>query len=198
MSLSFIPSRKEALLATSVQFSHSVVSDSLRPHGMQHARLPCPIPIPGTCSNSCASSQWCHPPILSSVIPFSSCLQSFLASGSFPVSQFFVSGGQIIGASASASLLSMKSGLISFRMDWFDLLALQGSLKSLLQHNSSKASILWRSAFFMVQLSYPYVTIGQTIVLTRQTFAGKVMSLLFNMLSRLVIAFLPRCKCLLI
>ena len=90
------------------------------------------------------------------------------------------------------------SGLISFRMDWLDLLAVQGTLKSLFQHHSSKASILWHSAFFMVQLSHPYMTNGKTIALTRQTIVGKVMSLLFNMLSRLVIAFLPRSKCLLI
>ena len=89
-------------------------------------------------------------------------------------------------------------GLISFKMDWLDLLAVQGTLKSLLQHHSSKASILWCSAFFIVQLSHPYMTTGKTIALTRQTFVGKVMSLLFNMLSRLVIAFLPRSKCLLI
>ena len=89
-------------------------------------------------------------------------------------------------------------GLISFRMDWLDLLALQGTLKSLLQHHSSKASILWHSAFFIVQLSCPYMTTGKIIALTRRTFVGKVMSLLFNMLSRLVITFLPRRKCLLI
>ena len=89
-------------------------------------------------------------------------------------------------------------GLISFRMDWMDLLAVQGTLKSLLQHHSSKASILWHSAFFTVQLSYPYMTTGKTIALTRQTFVGKVMSLLLNMLSRLVITLLPRSKCLLI
>ena len=90
------------------------------------------------------------------------------------------------------------SGLISFRMDWLDLLAVQGTLKSFLQHHSSKASILWPSAFFVVQLSHPYMTTGKTIALTRWTFAGKVTSLLFNMLSRLVITFLPRSKCLLI
>ena len=89
-------------------------------------------------------------------------------------------------------------GLISFRMDWLDLLAVQGTLKSLLQHHSSKASVLWRSALFTVQLSHPYMTTWKTIALTRWTFVGKVMSLLFNMLSRLVIAFLPRSKCLLI
>ena len=100
--------------------------------------------------------------------------------------------------SFSLSPSNEYSGLISFRMDWFDLLAVQGTLKSLLQHHSSKASILWCSAFFMVQLSHPYMTTGKTIALTRRTFVGKVMSLLFNMLFRLVIAFLPRSKCLLI
>ena len=100
--------------------------------------------------------------------------------------------------SFSLSLSNEYSGLISFRMDWFHLLAVQGTLKSLLQHHSSKASILRQSAFFIVQLSHPYVTTGKTIALTRWTFVGKVMSLLFNMLSSLVIAFLPRSKCLLI
>ena len=90
------------------------------------------------------------------------------------------------------------SGLISFRTDWFDLLAVQGTLRSLLQHHSSEPSILWHSAFFIVQLSHPYMTTGNTIALTRCTFVSKVMSLLFNMLSRLVIAFLPKSKCLLI
>ena len=120
-------------------------------------------------------------------MPFSYCLQSFLASESFPISQLFASGGQSIGV----------SGLI-FRMDWLNLLAVQGTLKSLIPHHSSKASILRCSAFFIVQLSHPYMTTGKTIGLTRQTFVGKIMSLLFNMLSRLVIAFLPRSKCLLI
>ena len=96
--------------------------------------------------------------------------------------------------SFSISPSNEYSGLISFRIYWFDLLAVQGTLKSLLQHHSSKASILWRSAFFVVQLLHPYMTVGKTIALTRQTFVGKVMSLLFNMLSRLVITFLPRSK----
>ena len=113
------------------------------------------------------------------------------------MSQFFTLGGQIIRVSASV-LPHEYSGLISFRMDWFDLLAVQGTLKSLFQHHSSKASILWCSAFFIVQLSHPYMTTGKTTALTRQTFVGKVMSLLFNRLSRLVIAFLPRSKRLLI
>ena len=109
MSLSFIPSRKEALLATSVQFSHSVVSDSLRPHGPQHARPPCPSLTRRVHSNSCPLSQWCHPAISSSVIPFSSCPHSLPASESFPVSQLFASGGQCIGVSASASVLPMNT-----------------------------------------------------------------------------------------
>ena len=107
------------------------------------------------------------------------------------MSQFFASGGQSIGASTSSLVLSEYSGLISFRMDWFDLLSVQGTLKSLLQHHSSKASVLQCSAFFIVLLSHPYMTTGKTIALTRQTFVDKIMSLLFNMLSRLVITFLP-------
>ena len=174
------------------------MSDSLRPHGLQHTRLPCPSPTPRSYSNSCPLSQWCHPTISSSVVPFSSRLQSFPASGSFPMSLFFASGGQSIGVSASTSVLPMNSGLISFRIDWLDLLAVQGTLKSFLQHHSSKASILWHSIFFIVQLSHSYMTTGKTTALTRRTFVGKVMSLLFNMLSRLVITFLPRSKCLLI
>ena len=133
------------------------------------------------------------PTILSSVIPFFFCPQSFPASGSFPKSQFFASGGQSIGVfSFSISPSNEYLGLISFRTDWFDLLAVQGTLKSLLQRHSSKASILRCSGFFIIQLSHPYMTTGKTITLTRQTFVGKVMSLLLNMLSRLVITFLPR------
>ena len=110
------------------------------------------------------------------------------------MSQFFTSGGQSIGISTSVEY----SGLVFFRMDWLDLLSVQGTLKRLLQHHTSKASIHQGSAFFMVQLSHPYMTTGKTITLTRWTFVGQVMSLLFNMLSRLVIAFLPRSKSLLI
>ena len=138
------------------QFSRSVVSESLQPHWLQHARLPCPSPTPGNCSNSCLWSRWCHPTISSSVVHFY-CLQSLPASGSFPMSQFFPSGGQRIGVSAS----SEYSGLISFRIDWLDLLAVQGTLKSLLHHHNSKASVLWCSAFFMVQLAHPYMTTGK-------------------------------------
>ena len=174
------------------------MSDSLWPHGLQHARPPCPSPTPRVYSNSCPLSQWCHPTISSFVIPFSSCLQSLPASGSFQMSQFFTSGGQSIGVSASASVHPMNI------QGWFllgltgDLLAVQGTLKRLLQHHSSKVSIFWHSAFFMIQLSHPYMTTGKTIALTRWTFVCKVISLLFNMLSRLVISFLPRSKCLLI
>ena len=107
------------------------------------------------------------------------------------MSQFFASGGQNIGVQASTSVFSNEyTELISFRIDWLDLFAVQGTLKSLLQHYGSKASILWHSAFFMVQLPHPYMTTGKTIALTRWTFVGKVMSLLFNTLSRFVIAFL--------
>ena len=175
------------------------MSDSLWPHGLQHTRLPCPSPTPGTYSNSCPLHRWYYPTISSSVVPFSSCLQSFPASGSFSISQFFASSGQSIKSfSFSISPSKEYSGLIFFRMDWLDLLAVQGTLKSLLQHHNSKASILQCSAFFMVQLSHPYMTTGKTIALTRRTSVDKVMSLLFNMLSSLIIVFLPRSKCLLI
>ena len=178
-SISCHISKQKMSQFSSVQFSHSVVSDSLWPHELQHARPPCPSPTPGVHPNSCALSRWCHPAISSSVVPFSSCLQSLPVSGSFPVSQFFTSGSQSIGVSASASVLSMNI------QNWFPWISLQskGTLKSLLQHHSSKASILWRSAFFIIQLSHPYMTTGKTIALTRRTFVGKVMSLLFNMLS---------------
>ena len=172
------------------------MSDSLQPHGLQNARLPCPSPTPRACSNSCPWSWWCHPTISSSVIPFSSCLQPFLASGSFPVSQFFTSDGRSIGVSTSASVLPMNiQDWFPLGLTGFDFLVVQGTL---LQHHSSKASILQCSAFFTVKLSHPYMTTGKIIALTRQTFVGKVMSLLFNRLSNLVIAFLPRCKHLLI
>ena len=165
------------------------MSDSLLPHGLQHTRPPSPSPTPRVYSNSCSLSQWCHPTISSSVIPSSSDLQSFPALGSFQMSQFFTSGGQSIGGSASASPSKEYSGLISFRMDWWDLFAVQGTLKSLLQHYSSKASILRHSVFFTVHLSHPYMTTGKTIALTRRTFVGKVMSLRFNMLFQRVRVF---------
>jgi len=179
------------------------MSDSLQPHGLQHTRLPCPSPASGVCSNSCPWSQWCHQTTSSFVVPFFSCLPSSPGSGSFPMSQFFESDIDVKvpkywSFSFSINLSNEYLGLISFRMDWLDLLAVQGTLKGLLQHQSSEASILRRSALFMVQLSHPYMTTGKTIALTRWTFVGKIMSLLFNILSRLVIAFLPRSKRLLI
>ena len=134
------------------------MSDSLWPHGLQHTRSPCSSPTPGVYSNSCPLSQWCHPTISSSFVPFSSCPQCFPASKSFQMSQFFTTGGQSIGVSASASVFPTNFlGLISFRMDWLDLLAVQGTLKSLLQYHSSKASVLQCSAFFMIQRSHPYI-----------------------------------------
>ena len=175
------------------------MSDTLEPYGLQHTRLPCPLPSPGVCLNLGPSSRWCHPTISSSVIPFSSCLQSFPVSGSFQMRQFFTSGGQGIGTSASASVLSMNihdwfPEWMDFRMDWLYFLAVQGILKSLLQHHSSKESILRCSVFFIVQHSHPYMTTVKTIALTRWTCVDKVVSLLFNMLSRLVIAFVVRSK----
>ena len=182
----------------SVQFSRSVMSDSLWPHELQHARPPCPSPTPRVYSNSCPSSRWCHPAISSFVITFSSCPQSLPASGSFPMSQLFAWGGKCTGASASVSVLPMNTQDWS-PLGWTCWISLQSKgLKSLVQHHSSKASISWHSAFFTVQFSHPYMTTGKTIASTRQTIVGKVMSLLFNMLSRLFMTFLPRSKCLLI
>ena len=183
-------------------FSHSVMSCSLQPHGLKHARLPCPSLSPGAYSNACPLSWWCHPTISFSVAPFSSSLHSFPASGSFPwvIRVFFllIRWSKYWSFKFGISPPNEYTGLISFRINWFDLLAVQWTLKSLLQHHSAKASILRHSAFFIVQLSHPYLTTGKTIALTTRNFVGKVMSLLFNMLSRLVIAFLPRSKCLLI
>ena len=171
----------------SVQFSCSVVSDSLRPHELQHARPPCLSPTPRVSSNSCASSRWCHPAISSSVAPFSSCPQSLPASGSFPMSQLFAWGDQSIGVAASASVLPMNTQDWS-PLGWTGWISFQSKgLKSLLQHHCSKASVLRHSAFFIVQLSHPYMITGKTTALTRWTFVDKVMSLLFNMLSSLVI-----------
>ena len=130
-------------------FSCSVMSKSLQPHGPKHIGLPCPSPSPRAYSKSCPLSWWCHPTISSSIAPFSSCLQSVPKSGSFLMSQLFTSGGQSIGVSASASVFPINIQDCFFGIDWFDLLAVQGTLKSLLQHHSSKASILQCSAFFM-------------------------------------------------
>ena len=158
------------------------MSNSLRPHGLQHARPPCPSPTPRVYPNSCPFSRWYHPTISSSVIPFSSCPQSFPASGSFPMSQLFkwVRWPKYWSFTFNISPSNEHSGLI-FRMDWLDLLSVQRTLGSLLQHHSWKAWILRRSAFLIVQLSHPYMT-----TLTRWNFVGKVMPLLFNMLPRLV------------
>ena len=168
----------------------SAVSESLWPHGLQHARLACPSLSPGVCSNLYSLKQWCHPTTSSFVISFSCCLPFFQASGSFPMSRLFTSGGQNIEASASAS--SKYSGLISFRIDWFDLFAVQGILKSLLQYHSWKA----RAQPFLWPNPHIHTWLLEKPALTRQIFVSKVMSLFFNMLSRFVIAFLPRSKCL--
>ena len=136
-----------------------------------------PSPTPGACSNSCPSSQWCHPTMSSSVIPFSSCLQSFPASGSsLNESVLCIRWPKYWSFSFRISAPNEYSELIYFRIVWLDFLAVQGTLKSLLQHHSSKTSILQCSTFFTVQLSHPYMTTGKTIVLTRRTFVGKVMS----------------------
>ena len=159
------------------------MSKSLQPYGLQHTRLPCPSLSPRICSQLCPLSQWYHPTISSSLTLFSSCPESFPASGSFPMNQLFTSGGQSFGVSASASMnIDEYSGLISFTTHWFDLLAHQGILKSLLQHHNSKAWIIQHSAFLMVKLSDLHMTSGKTIAMTIQNFVGKVMSLLFHML----------------
>ena len=180
-----------------IVFSRLVVSDSLWPHRMQHTSLPCPSPSPGIHSNSCwmviPSSHLilCHSPLLLPSIFFN--IRVFSNE-----SALCIMWPNYWCFSFSISSSNEHLGLISFRMNGLDLLAVQGTLKSLLQHHSLKASILLHSAFFLVQLSHPYMTTGKTIALTRRTFVGQVMSLLFNMLSRLVITFLPRSKHLLI
>ena len=147
--------------------------NSLQPHRLQHARFPCPTPTPGAYSISCPWSRWYHPTISSSVVAFSSCLQSFPASGAFPMSQFFASGGQILEFHLQHQSFKWIFRMISFRMDWLDLLVVQGTLKSILQQHSSKASILQHSTFFIIQHSRAYMTTGKTIALNRQTFVGK-------------------------
>ena len=177
-------------------FICQVVSNCLWLHGLWHTKLLCPSLSPGVCSNSCPWSQWCHSTISSSV---------FLLPSVVPSIRFFSNESVLLirwpkywSFSFSISLSSEYSGLISLRIDWFDFFAVQGTLWSLPQHHNLKASILQFSAFFMVQLSHPYMTTGKTIALTRWTFVGKVMSLLFNMLSSFVIGFHPRSKQLLI
>ena len=151
----------------SVQFSHSVVFDSLRPHESQDARPPCPSPTPGVYSNSCPWSWWCHPAISVSVIPSSSCPQSFPASGSFPMSQLFTWGGQSIGVSASASVLPVNTQDWS-PLGWTGWISLQSKgVKESSPAPQFKSINLWCSAFFTVQLSHPYITTGKTIALTR-------------------------------
>ena len=181
-----------SVLLRLVQSNPSGMSDSLRPHGVQHTRPPCPSPAPGVCSNSSIE-------LVMSSNHFNLCHPLLLLASIFPSMRVFSNESALCirwpkywSFSFSISPFNEHSGLISFRMDWLDLPAVQGTLKSLLQHHSSKASILWCSVFFIVQLSHPYKTTGKMKALTRWTFVGKVMSLLFNMLSRLVITFLPR------
>ena len=181
------------------QFRCSVVSDSLQPHEPQHARPPCPSPTPGVDPNPCPLSQWCHPTISSSVIsPSPPALNLSQHQGLFQWVSSSHKVAKVLEFQLQHQSFQWTPRLISFRIDWLDLLSVQGTLQSLLQHHSSKASILLHSAFFIVQFSHSYMTSGKTIVLTRQTFVGKVLSLLFTMLSRLVITFLPKSKCLLI
>ena len=177
------------LFSASVLFSCSVVSDSLRPHGLQHSRPPCPSPTPRVYSNSS----------IELVMPSNHlilCCPLLLPPSIFPRIRVFSNESVLCirwpkywSFSFSISPSNEYSGLISFRIDWLDLLAVQGTSQSLLQHHGSKASILWHSAFFIVQLSHPYMTTGKTIALTRWTFVVKVISLLCNMLCRLVTAF---------
>ena len=174
------------------------MSNSLQPHGLQHTRLPCPSPTPRADSNWCPLSQWCHPTI-------SSCPPLLLPPSIFPSIRVFTNESVLpirwpkYWSFSSASVLPMniQDWFLLGRTGWISLQS-KGFSRVFLQHYSAKVSILRRSAFFIVQLSYPYITTGKTIALTRWTFVGKVMSLLFNMLSRLVITFLPRSKRLLI
>ena len=171
------PSSPVGQYCISVQSVSSVAQlcPTLQPCGLQHTRLPCPSPTSGAYSNLCPLSWWCHPTILSSVVPFFSCLQSFPTSGSFSSESVLrMRWPKYWSFSLTISPSNEYSGLISFRTEWLDLLAAQGTLKSLLQHHSSKASILRHSAFFMVKLSHPYMTTGKTIALTIWTFVGIV------------------------
>ena len=171
------------------------MSDCLWPHGLKHTRFPCPSPSTGACSNSCPLSWWCHPTISSPSLPAFNLSQHH---GLFYESALCIRWPDWWSSKFNISTFSEYSGLISFRIDWFYLLAVRGILKSLLQQHSSKASILRHSAFFMVQRSHPYMTTGKTIALTIWIFVDKAMSLLFNVLSKCVIAFFPRSKHLLI
>ena len=157
---------------SSVQFSCSAMSNSLWPPGLQHARLPCPSPTSGVYSNSCPLSQCCHPTISSNHLLLPSIFPRIRVFSSESV--LHIRWPKYWSFSFSISPSNEYSGLISFRMDWVDLLAVQGTLKSLLQHHSSKASILQHSAFFIVQLSHPYMTTGKIMALTRCTFLTKL------------------------
>ena len=174
------------------------MSNSLQFHGLWYTSLPCPSIFPRVCSNPCPSSQWCHPSISSSVAPFSSCLQSFPALGSFPMSQFFPSGGESIGVSASASVLPVNI------QDWFPLgwtgwISLQSKgLSRVFSNTTVQKHQFFGTRLSLVQLSHSHMTTGKTIALIGWTFVGKIMSPLFNILSRWVIVFLPRSKHLLI
>ena len=189
IQVSCIAGRSFTVWATSsVQSSHSAMSDSLQSHEPQHARPPCPSPTPGVHPNPCLWSRWCHPTVIL-------CRPLLLLPSVFPSIRGFSNESALRirwpkdwSFSFNISPSNEHPGLISFRMDWVDLLAVQGSLKSLLQHHSSKVSILLCLAFFVVQLSHPYMTTGKTIAFTRRTFVVKIMSLLFNMLSWLVIS----------
>ena len=173
-------SKRYSKLPSVSQFSRSVLSDSSRPHESQHARPPCPSPTPGVYSNSCPWIQWWHPTISFSVIRYSYHLQSSPATGHFLMSEF-ISVGQSIGVLDSASVLP-KNIQDWFLLGWTSWISLQSKeLSRVLSNTSSKASILQCSGFFLVQLSHPYMTTGKIIALTRWTFVGKVMSLLFNM-----------------
>ena len=184
---------------SSVQFSASIISNSLQHQGLQHARPPSLLPSPEVYPNSCPLSPWCHPTISSCVVPFNLALNLSQHQGIFKWVSSSHQVAKSIGVSASTSVLPVNTQDRS-PLGWTAWISLhsKGLLKSLLQHHSSKASILGHSAFFIVQLSHPYMTTGKTIALSRWTFVGKVMSLLFNMLSRLVVTLLPRSKCLLI
>ena len=160
------------LAVRSDQISPSGMSDSLPPHESQHARPPCPSPTPGVHSDSRPSSQWCHAAISSSVVPFSSCPQSLSASESFPISQLFAWGGQSTGFQLKRHSFQRNPRADLLQNGLVDLFAVQETLKSLLQHHSSKASILQHSAFCTVQFSHPYMTTGKTIALTRWTCVG--------------------------
>ena len=161
--------------SSSVKFSHSVISNSLWPHGLQHTRPPCSSPTPRVYSNSCPLSRWCHPTISSSVVPFYSAFNLSQHQGLFKWVSSSHQVAKVLKFQLQHQSFHEYSGLISFRIDWLDLLAVQGTLKSLLQHHSSKASILRLSAFFIFQLSHPYMITGKTIALTRRTFVDKVM-----------------------